>query len=52
MIELRKVERNVRLFDIGDETDELSVVLRGQVGIIYPSSTLMQLAQNGPEAIR
>ena len=52
VIELRKIERNTRLFDIGEPIEELLVVLRGQVGIIYPSSTLVDLAKNGPENIR
>ena len=29
VIELRKVEKNTRLFDIGDPTDDLMVILRG-----------------------
>ena len=52
LLELRKIERNTRLFDIGEPIEELQVVLRGQVGIIYPSSTLVDLAKNGPENIR
>ena len=29
VIELRKVEKNTRLFDIGDPTEDLMVILRG-----------------------
>ena len=29
VIELRKIERNTRLFDIGEPIEELLVVLRG-----------------------
>ena len=49
-VKLLKVEKNTRLFNAGDLSTELLVVLRGQIGIIYPSSVLMDLIKEGPEA--
>ena len=49
---LERAEKNTRLFDCGDPSTELMVVLRGQIGVIYPDSLLMDLIKEGPEAVR
>ena len=46
-----KIEKNTRLFNAGDPSNDLLIVLRGQLGIIYPSSLLMELQESGPEEI-
>lgn len=51
MIKLMKIEKNTRLFNAGDPSNDLLIVLRGQLGIIYPSSLLMELQEQGPEEI-
>ena len=51
MIKLMKIEKNTRLFNAGDPSNDLLIVLRGQLGIIYPSSLLMELQESGPEEI-
>ena len=50
-IKLMKVEKNTRLFNAGDPSMDLLVVLRGQIGIIYPSSILMKLIKEGQESV-
>ena len=39
-IKLLKIEKNTRLFTAGDPSTELLIVLRGQVGIIFPDVLL------------
>ena len=47
VIKLMKVEKNTRLFNAGDPSHDLLIVLRGQLGIIYPSSLLLELREAG-----
>ena len=49
-VKLERAEKNTRLFDCGDPSTELMVVLRGQIGVIYPDSLLMDLIKAGPDA--
>ena len=50
-IKLNKVRKNTRLFNAGDPSTEFIIVLRGQLGIIYPDSVLMELIKEGPESV-
>ena len=42
-VELHKVQKNERLFSYGDYSDRLYLVIKGQIGIIYPNATLKDL---------
>ena len=50
VIKLLKIEKNTRLFNAGNPSHDLLIVLRGQIGIIYPSSLLLELQEMGPQA--
>ena len=44
--------KNTRVFNFGDDQDELYVVLRGQVGVLYPSEELKKVFKEGMEAVK
>ena len=48
-IKLNKVEKNTRLFNYGDPANDLIVILRGQLGIIYPNATLIEIMKDGQD---
>jgi CRP-like cAMP-binding protein len=42
-VELTKVPKYERIFNYGDFSDRLYLVVRGQIGIIYPTKDLKDL---------
>lgn len=46
-VKVVKVKKNTRIFNYGETSDELYVVLRGQIGIIYPDGILKERIDNG-----
>ena len=50
-LKLIKVPKNERIFNYGQHNDTMYVVIRGQIGILYPDLTLKEIIDSQNPAL-